>query len=164
MSNRVTYIGGRIQLVRLPTYNHYPFNVAKGAPIMLEIYLLAIPSSTSQKIYPLFLFYAFIITYYSHKILSGYIACRQFWSCKTVSQCKCCWCSSETSTLRSCISAERSINSNRTVSSPVYNRTTDCSIRVYQSFQQSTAHSSFLSRNHLIRVLNHCYHIMPKTT
>ena len=63
----------------------------------------------------------FIVTYYSHKILSGYsyIACRQFWSCKIVNQCKCCWCSSETSTVRGCISAERSIYSNRTVSSPV---------------------------------------------
>ena len=89
----------------------------KGAPIMLKI-LLIIPSSTSQNIYPLFLFYAFIITYYPHKILSG-IARRQFWSCKTVSQCEYCWCSSETSTVRGCISAERSIYSNRTVNSPV---------------------------------------------
>ena len=95
------------------------FSIHKGAPIMLEI-LPIVPSSTSQKIYPLFLFYAFIITYYSHKIISGYIACRQFWSCKTVvSQCKCCWCSSETNTVRGCIAAERSIYSNRTVNSPV---------------------------------------------
>ena len=28
-----------------------------------------IPSSTSQKIYPLFLFYSHIITYYSHIII-----------------------------------------------------------------------------------------------
>ena len=35
---------------------------------MLKI-LLIIPSSISQKIYPLFLFYSHIITYYSYIIL-----------------------------------------------------------------------------------------------
>ena len=35
---------------------------------MLKIWPI-IPSSTSQKIYPLFLFYSLIITYYSHIIL-----------------------------------------------------------------------------------------------
>ena len=39
---------------------------------MLKI-LLIIPSSTFQKIYPLFLFYSHIITYYSHFVLFGFI-------------------------------------------------------------------------------------------
>ena len=41
---------------------------SKPEPNILKI-LLIIPSSTSQKIYPLFLFYSHIITYYSHVIL-----------------------------------------------------------------------------------------------
>ena len=40
----------------------------KPEPNMLKI-LPNIPSSTSQKFYPLFLFYSHIITYYSHTIL-----------------------------------------------------------------------------------------------
>ena len=42
--------------------------VVKPEPNMLKI-LPIIPSSTSQKFYPLFLFYSHIITYYSHIIL-----------------------------------------------------------------------------------------------
>ena len=40
----------------------------KPEPNMLKI-LPIIPSSTSQKFYPLILFYSHIITYYSHIIL-----------------------------------------------------------------------------------------------
>ena len=62
-----------------------------------------------------------------------------------------CWCSSETSIVRGCIT----------------NWTTDCSIRVYRSFQQRADHSQQLLpqpqvHNHLIHALNHCYNIMPK--
>ena len=42
--------------------------MAKSEPNMLKI-LLMIPFSTSQKVYPLFLFYSHITTYYSHIIL-----------------------------------------------------------------------------------------------
>ena len=41
---------------------------SKPEPNMFKI-LPIIPSSTSQKFYPLFLFYSYIITYYSHIIL-----------------------------------------------------------------------------------------------
>ena len=64
-------------------------------PIMLEM-LPIVPSSTSQKIYPLFLFYAFIITYYSHKILLAILHAGS-------SGVKCCWCSSKTSTVRAAL-------------------------------------------------------------
>ena len=43
-----------------------------------------IPSSTSQKIYPLFLFYSHIITYYSYFILFVLLVCvltsRETWT------------------------------------------------------------------------------------
>ena len=42
--------------------------ISKPEPVMLKI-LPIIPSSTSQKIYPLFLFYFHIIAHYSHIIL-----------------------------------------------------------------------------------------------
>ena len=56
---------------------------------------------------------------------------------------KCCWCSSEMSTVRGCISAERSIYYNRTVSSPVITGLLTVLLKyVYQSF--SAEHSQQL--------------------
>ena len=51
-------------------------NILKTLPI--------IPSSTSQKIYPLFLFYSHVITYYSYFILFVLLFCvltsRETWT------------------------------------------------------------------------------------
>ena len=55
----------------------------KPEPNMLKT-LPIIPSSTSQKIYPLFLFYSHIITYYSYFILfvllSYVLTSRETWT------------------------------------------------------------------------------------
>ena len=47
---------------------HSPSIHTKPEPNMLKV-LAIIPSSTSQKTYPLFLFYSHVITYYSNIIL-----------------------------------------------------------------------------------------------
>ena len=77
-------------IVSLQTWNvkYYKYAIIKnglksliigwslGLRLMCSKFNLLFFPALPKKNYPLFLFYAFIITYYFHKILFGYIACR----------------------------------------------------------------------------------------
>ena len=58
---------GTGKAIQEPKFQYIPAQ-CNPEPNMLKT-LPIIPSSTSQKIHPLFLFYVHIITYYSHIIL-----------------------------------------------------------------------------------------------